>query len=233
MIGDIVASRRLGPDRRSEVQKRLLALLDRFNSAFADALAARIAVSSGDEFEGLIRPEFAANAIPDLIWTAENTFPGLDLRFGVGCGVIDTEITREAPSIDGPAFHRARMAIQLAAKKKLLGGVFAGFGAESDTVLNGIARVLSWQRRRWKPQQRRVANLLREGIRRSEVAPMLGISRQAVSLYARNVGWAAYAEGEAAWRTALARAVSSSVDSSVPAVTPRNASEPATIMKLQ
>lgn len=206
VIGDIVASRRLRGSGRRSVQQHLIAALKDLNRLAGGGLVAEFTITLGDEFEGVLRPDWAHSVIPDLIWTMERELPGVSIRYGIGMGAIDTKIVRNPLEMDGAAFHTARTAIELAAADEKMGGVFQGFGNGYDVVLNGLARVLHHHRAEWSPQQRRVANLLREGKRRHEAADILNLSRQAVSAYGRAADWEAYAEGEAAWRMALAEA---------------------------
>jgi len=207
-IGDIVASRRLKPEVRRRVQRTLTEKLKEENLVLGAALAADLTVTLGDEFEGVIGVAFAGDAIPDLIWRLEDALAAVTMRFGVGLGSIDTEFSRDPRMMDGSAFHNARAAIEVAASKRRLGGVFQGFGDAHDAVLNGLARVLYLQRSRWSPRQRQLVNLLRSGKRQNEAAEILGLTKQAVSASARAAGWQAYLEGETAWRIALATALS-------------------------
>jgi len=171
------------------------------NRKYRHAILARFVVTLGDEFQGLVTDPLI---IPDLLWDMHYKFQMRQLRVGVGLGLIDTPIGRNAINIDGPALHHARNAIDLAKKNKLLGGVFAGFGGSYDLAFNGFARLLQHHRSRLKRQQRRVIELLRQSLTQTAIAGELGVSRQAVSLYARAAGWEAYQEGENGWRALLA-----------------------------
>ena len=135
IIGDIVASRRFSPTCRRMVQEKFLALIHSLNREFTAALAAQFTVTSGDEFEGLLTSSSVPEVLPAIIWQVDQAFVELatynnddpiEVRTGVGLGTIDTAIGANPNVIDGPAFHAAREAIRLAAKKKSLGGVFAG-----------------------------------------------------------------------------------------------------------
>lgn len=207
IIGDIVASRKLPGPQRKRTQSALIEFLAGLNSCFHERMAADFTIIRGDEFEALIRPEGASDLIPEMIWTVTEQFPGVAFRFGIGLGTIDTEIGRDPRLVDGPAFHQARQAIQRAEEKHLLGGVFAGLGEDHDAILNGIARLLHYHRESWTKQQSRLVRLLRSDTRQINAAGHLGISRQAVSAYARKAGWEAYMEGETAWRKAIEAAV--------------------------
>jgi hypothetical protein len=224
IIGDIVASRRFSSTCRRLVQEKFLALLNSLNQEFSAALAAQFTVTSGDEFEGLLYSSSAPDVLPAIIWQVDQSFVELapynngdpiELRTGIGLGTIDTAIVGNPNVIDGPAFHAAREAVRLAAKKKSLGGVFAGFGEPHNTILNGLARVLHYQRARWSPQQHRLALLLHRGIRKTDAAIELSLSKQAVTSYAQSAGWQAYVEGESAWGKAIELSLSTSSDSNV------------------
>ena len=209
IIGDIVSSRDLVSSQRKATQKTLIQFLDNLNRTFRDSIVADFTVIRGDEFEALIRPAGASHLIPDVIWNVTEKFPGIAFRFGIGLGTIDTAIERDPRVADGSAFHNAREAIDRAKSDSLLGGVFSGFRADQDEILNGIARLLNYHRESWTHQQSRLAQLLRSNPRQSDAATNLGISKQAVSAYARDAGWKAYLEGETAWRKAIEAALDS------------------------
>jgi hypothetical protein len=181
--------------------------MERLNQTFARNLKAKFTITLGDEFEGLLSVKGAQDAIPDLIWTIEETFEDVDFRIGIGLGAIDTDLPEYASSVDGPAFHKGREAINFAAKKHQMGGVFRGYGDSHDQILNGLARVLHRHRHSWSAQQRRVASLLRTGLNQTDAAFAMGLSKQAISAYAGVADWEAYKEGENAWRKALEEAL--------------------------
>jgi SatD family (SatD) len=206
IIGDIVSSRKIAGPQRRRTQTALIEFLAGLNRIFHEALVADFTIVRGDEFEALLPPMGGSRVIPELVWDAAEKFQS-SFRFGIGLGTIETEIDRDPRLVDGSAFHNARQAIERAGKQDLLGGVFAGFGDQHDAILNGIARLLDHHRQTWTKQQRRLAELLRQDPLQINAASRLGISRQAVSAYARNAGWEAYVEGETAWRRAIEVAV--------------------------
>jgi len=203
----MVGSRSLTGSRRAAIQKAFSQLMGRLNAEFSFGLHGKFVIALGDEFEGLIQASAASQVIPNLIWRIEQLFSDPAIRLGFGFGGIDTPIEDNVSSLDGPAFHRAREAVEGAAKSRKMGGVFQGFGNKHDEVLNGIARILHLQRSRWSRQQRNVAVLLRQGLRQSEVARVMSRSRQAVSIDVRAAGWEAYVEGELAFTKALEGAI--------------------------
>jgi SatD family (SatD) len=200
VIGDMIASRSLAPSKRSRAQERFNALMDKLNDLYRDHLRAKFIITLGDEFQGLL---LTSEIIPSLIWTIERLFTARVLRLGFGYGEIYTSIKEYSINVDGPALHNARASIDTAKRKNLQGGVFTGFGPVLDPSLNGFARILHHQRTTWPARQREVVERLHEGRKGTEIATELGITKQAVSLYASLAGWEAYAEAEQGWRAIL------------------------------
>jgi SatD family (SatD) len=197
----MVRSRDLSRAERPEAQLSFSGFIAGLNRKYRKAMLAGFVVTLGDEFQGLLSD---ARVIPDLLWDLHYGFQLRALRVGVGFGTIDTPLSRNAINIDGPALHFAREAIEMAKKDKLMGGVFVGFGQTYDPAFNGFARLLHYHRSRLKRQQRRVIELLRQSLTQTAIAEKIGVSRQAVSLYAAAAGWEAYQEGEDGWRALLA-----------------------------
>lgn len=202
LIADMVKSRDVPRRQRPDVQLSFSEFVAALNHKYRRALVARFVITLGDEFQGLLSD---ALVLPDLLWDMHYKFDMRQLRVGIGLGTIDTPIGKNAINVDGPALHHARNAIDVAKKDKLLGGVFAGFGVTYDPAFNGFARLLQHHRARLKPQQRKVIDLLRQSLTQAAIADELGITRQAVSLYAGAAGWQAYREGEAGWRALLSQ----------------------------
>lgn len=196
----MVGSRTLSASQRARAQEEFTHLIETLNRLYRQHLRAKFVITLGDEFQGLVRnPEI----IPRLIWTIERRFTARKLRLGFGYGRIFTSIKEYAINVDGPALHRARSSIEYAKRRRLLGGVFQGFGPALDPALNGFARVLQHQRDKWPPRQREVVARLHDGRKGTEIAKELGITKQAVSRYASLAGWEAYREGEQGWTAVL------------------------------
>ena len=208
LIADMVKSRVLTRSQRPAVQHRFHELVVFLNKKYAKHILARFVITLGDEFQGLLR---SATPVPDLLWDIDCRFSDRRLRVGLGFGLLDTPLQKEALNIDGPALHFARAAIELAAEKRSYGGVFLGF-ADMDTVLNGIARILSFHRSRLTAQQLKIAELLRQGRSQSDVARELQIFQQAVSKQVIAFGWWPYTEAESAWRFLFERYVNPNLE---------------------
>lgn len=200
LIGDIIRSRRIELSDRYDLQERLHELIWRFNQDYTHALAARFIVTIGDEFQGLLNDP---TITPEIVWRVEELMPGINFRVGIGYGTLTTALRHDAIGMDGPVFHHARDAIREAHSKKLLGGVFHGFGEEEDLILNGYARLLWNHRKKWSDNQREVTTMARCGISQSEISEVLGITKQAVHERLRSAGWEAYKAGALGWTTVL------------------------------
>lgn len=199
LIGDMVQSRALSANDRAKAQREFAGLVKLLNQRFRKSTASKFVVTIGDEFQGLLH---TAEVIPELMWTVEADYAARQIRMGVGAGVLHTPIQSSALNIDGPVLHEARAAITFARDKRILGGVFKGFG-EHDAALTGYAQVLRFMRSNWTDRQREVVGLLREGLTQVEIADRLGVSKQAVSDHAVAAGGDAYRLGETGWRQAL------------------------------
>jgi hypothetical protein len=199
IIADMVRSRDLSRPQRRLLQQQFSNLITKLNQQYRKTIAAKFVITLGDEFQGILH---SAAVIPDLIWHLEQDFPRRELRVGIGFGTLDTPIQKYAINIDGPVLHAARAAIELAKKTKAMGGVFRGFN-DLDNILNGVARLLWFQRSRWTPAQRRIASLLRQGMSQVQVAKKLDIAKQVVSRQVLASGCIQYIAAENAWRMIL------------------------------
>lgn len=201
LIADMVRSREVPRGQRPKVQKRFQEFVAYLNKRYSRSVLSRFVITLGDEFQGLLS---SATPIPDLMWDIDQRFSDRRLRVGVGFGVLNTPVQKEAINMDGPALYFARAAIQTAAEKRAFGGVFLGFG-ELDPVMNGIARILWFHRSTLTRQQLRIVEIMRRGRTQSDAAEELGITRQAISKQVVSTGWSAYTEAESAWRILLER----------------------------
>jgi hypothetical protein len=200
LIGDVVRSRGLPGPQRRRVQVGLEELTAALNQRYRRAIAARFLITLGDEFQGVLKQ---ADVIPDLIWHIEASLANAEVRIGIGFGSLNPPFKPVALGMDGSAFHAARQGIELARKGKLQGGLFVGFGATDDLVLNGFARLLRHIRQGLSKAQAHTLTLLRQGRTQAQIAKELRISPQAVSQRAMGAGSEAYLEGEQGWAAAL------------------------------
>lgn len=147
---------------------------------------------------------FDLGVLPDLTWRLAVGLPEMRIWTGVGRGAIETELREEAVGMDGPAFHRARAALEEAKASRRHGGVFEGFG-DDDPVLGGLARLVDRLRADLTDAQVEAVDLARRGMTQRDVAERLGVTPQAVSQRLGAAGWDALREGEEALEALLRR----------------------------
>src|SRR3989304_4207698 len=81
LIADATASRELAPERRARLQRALRAALPDLNRRWRKALAARFAVTLGDELQCLLS---TAQPIWEIGHAVRSRFP--DVEWTVACG---------------------------------------------------------------------------------------------------------------------------------------------------
>src|SRR6266849_3252129 len=116
-IADATASRALAPPRRAQLQTDVRAALTELNRRFARALAARFAVTLGDELQCLL-----ATAAPvwEIAHHIRSRLSQVDWVVACGRGAISTPLAPTAPEMDGPCFHEARAAMERAKRQRLV-----------------------------------------------------------------------------------------------------------------
>lgn len=198
VIGDLRRSRAL--PARAAVQQRLETELAQVSRALADELSSAFVITLGDEFQGLLRrPEAAMPALSIL----EERLPDLPVRYAFGWGALATRLRPEAIGMDGPCFHAARDALELAKREQRWAAV-RGFGERHDAILNGMLRLLGEVRGRWTHTQAATVRAMRRAHTQREVAAQRGVSESTVSKALKGAMYDATIEAEAAVTALLA-----------------------------
>ncbi|HIV92796.1 MAG TPA: SatD family protein [Candidatus Eisenbergiella stercoravium] len=185
IIGDIRGSRSL--TQRREIQENLGTILQEINEGFEADIAAKFLITLGDEFQGLL---FDGRSLLKIIEKIKMSLYPVTFRFGIGMGRITTDIYPEmALGADGPAFYRARSAIELlkeneSKKKAVLSDLSFRFEEKNSTterLLNTVFTLLYSLEHTWTDRQREIitdqlfhqdgqkASALRLGITQSAV----------------------------------------------------------------
>src|SRR5438445_12712438 len=105
LIADAVASRTLAPRVRTKLQTDVRASLGDINRRWRRAIAAKFAVTRGDEIEGLLG---SAAAVWEIAHWIRLTFSEADLVIACWRGVMTTPLALTAPEVAGPCFLAAR-----------------------------------------------------------------------------------------------------------------------------
>src|SRR6266508_471377 len=134
LIADAVASRRLPGPARARLQARLRAALPTYAARWRRHLAARFAVTLGDEVQGLLT---GAEPVWEIAHRLRLDFPEVEWVIASGRGPLATPLPARAtaPELDGPCFHAARSALEAAKRDRLL-LTFGGFAAALEPFVH-------------------------------------------------------------------------------------------------
>lgn len=189
LTGDLVASRAMGPQDRAELQRNMLDMLRAMNRELGrDALAAPLTLTAGDEIQGLFRrSDRLVEAIQELTDRLFGVAAFPYVIFGAGRGHLTTDSIPPAPEqapnpalLDGPAFHRARAALE-AAQRKRIWASFQGFGTPEDEVLTALFALMGAVRSRWGAEQGATSYRVRRYTLQKDLAKVRGVSGSVVS----------------------------------------------------
>lgn len=198
LLADLVGSRRVAD--RAAVQRRMLEAVEALNARYADDLAAPLAVSRGDEVQGLFARRDAV--VPVIVELADVLHP-VEWCCGVGWGGLSTPLGAEVVRLDGPAFHGARVALERAQGDGRWLAV-EGIGSATGEVLESLFALMQALRRRWTDRQIEFIRAAR-GALQKDVAARFDVSPSTVSESLKAAGFGAVQEGEAAAAALLSR----------------------------
>lgn len=135
LMVDLKGSRDYEPERRNALQQYLVELTEILNLCFASGLERRLEFNGGDEIQGLFtRP---ADALLCLRLLRRAIFP-VPIHGGIGVGEWTVRTPeRDTFYQDGPVYHRAREAIELAKKERDYRALMIT-GRSKDMALNAV-----------------------------------------------------------------------------------------------
>jgi hypothetical protein len=115
VIFDLVGSRK--NVKRNELQLRLNNHIINFNNQYKSILAAPADVTLGDEWQVITHQPAKIYEIVEvfqrMFWVS-----GIELYAGMGIGKLSTSLNNNIRNLDGPCFHKARIAIEAAKNQK-------------------------------------------------------------------------------------------------------------------
>jgi DNA-binding CsgD family transcriptional regulator len=199
LFGDVVRSRR---DSRGSTAW-LRTLTAELTEAYApDERLAPFEFTQGDELQGLLSP--AADPMAAVLRGSLHA-AAIPMRWVIVRGAVDPG-HGPATQRSGPAFIAARERLAAASTRRERVAIVSG-DVETDSLLDGLAPLLGELLADLTDRQRVIARLLLvEGLRRSEAAERLGVSRATVSVAADRAHLRSIGELARVMRTLLARA---------------------------
>lgn len=180
LIGDLVDSRTAGD--RAALQRRLEGALAGVNRASAAHLLSPATVTLGDEYQAVYGD--AGSLFADL-WSVMRQVHPHRIRFSLGLGGLDTPVNRrQAIGMDGPAFHRARAAMEGPFKRSgrlfVVTGPGDGLEGGAPAWINAALALISSDIQGWQPTRHLVFERHLRGADAKEIAAEAGISPAAV-----------------------------------------------------
>lgn len=185
IIGDIIDSK--GIKERNEIQIKLNKLLDNINTDYKKYIVSKWTITLGDEFQVLLKPNLEVFKMLDYI--SYKMYP-VKIRFGIGLGEILTDINyKKSIGSDGPAYWRARQAIELIHENDNYGNSKISFNSEGedDDLINNLIHYTDWMKENWTTTQMQILDtLLKKDIysydfKQKDLAKDIGISESAMS----------------------------------------------------
>jgi len=145
IIADVRGSKKMATNERYEGQLFLKSAIVQVNEKYADVIIAPVMITRGDEFQGVVKN--MASAVKIMLEFERLLFP-LNLRYGLGKGTIHKMGSTISIEMDGPAFHKANEAVNLAKKKKLFINCITDDNGV-DILLNNIFLLMFAIKSRW------------------------------------------------------------------------------------
>jgi hypothetical protein len=185
VIGDIRDSRKI--ENRSEAQKKLQRVLLSVNEKYTEDIASKFTITLGDEFQGLFH---SGHRVLQVISEIERALYPKKIRFGIGIGVITTDIDPErALGADGPGYYMARNAVDfLKENENRKQAALADIRLEADgdndecvAMLNSVLSLMCAIKDSWSERQREIIWDMAEHMdNQTDVAARLGIRQPTV-----------------------------------------------------
>lgn len=199
LIADVIGSRQRSDRQRAALQRELQTTAREFNTRYRKHLAARFAVTLGDELQALFR-----NAGP--VWEVSHALrarvPDAEWIVACGRGTLSTPLVpgASAPELDGPCFHKARSALEEA---KSCGLVLALAGFHPAAA--GCAHYYAALYRGWTARQRALATAQRAhpDARLEELSRLLRVGPSAISHLRRRMAWPLVAAGDKVFQSLI------------------------------
>ena len=176
IIADVSGSKQLSGRSRYQTQLFLKSAIVQINEEFRDHIEAPFTITKGDEFQGLLTDLRSAF---EMVLALEKLIFPVKLRFGLGTGNIYRMGGKLPIEMDGPAFHRANAALNMAKKKKIC--YCLNTDDESlDLLTNTIFQLMNAIKKRWNERLYRLFFFFFDLGTYREVSAIENITPQAV-----------------------------------------------------
>jgi predicted DNA-binding protein YlxM (UPF0122 family) len=176
IIGDIIGSKEIS--NRKSIQKLFADVLQEPSKIYTKTIISPLTLTIGDEFQAVLSN---AENLFQMMAFIEHKMRKISLRYGLGIGEIDTEINRQsAIGMDGPAFHFARQAVEIARKEEKI----YHFKCKNKSAEDRINILMNWldlYLKKWTDQKKEILYYQQKKMTQKEIARQMGMTQPAVS----------------------------------------------------
>ncbi len=183
LIGDISGSKRLNGMDRYQTQLFVKSAVVQINEQYRNSIEAPVTITKGDEFQGLLKSPGEAY---EMIQTLERMVFPIRIHYGLGVGNIYRMGGVLPIEMDGPAFHRANRAMNLAKKRRAGTWIISGDG-KTDQLVNTIFSLVTAIRSRWNERHYKLYWSYQDLGTYREVAEQENVTPQAICDVLKNI----------------------------------------------
>lgn len=183
IIGDISRSKELTGQSRYQTQLFLKSAIVQINEQYREFLQAPMTITKGDEFQGLVSNPSRGY---EIIQALERMVFPIRIRYGLGMGIIYRMGGVLPIEMDGPAFHKANQALELAKKKKI--DIWLVSGNEViDNLVNTVFMLITAIKSRWNERHYKLFWSYQDLGTYREVAAQENVTPQAICDILKNI----------------------------------------------
>lgn len=176
IIADIKGSKKMEERERYEWQLFLKSAIVQVNENWADSIEVKFMITKGDEFQGVVHD---IPNVHSIMIEFERLLNPLKMRFGIGIGRIQKMGANIPIEMDGPAFHRANMALNNT-KKQRCAVQFQSSNEQLDNYINTLYSLICAIKKDWKTLNINRYWKYKELGTYEKVANIEGVSAQAI-----------------------------------------------------
>lgn len=147
IVADIKDSKKMEERERHEWQLFLRSAIVQVNENWQDSIEAKFMITKGDEFQGVVHK---IPNVQSIMIEFERLLTPLKLRFGIGIGRIQKMGANIPIEMDGPAFHRANLALNNT-KKQRCSIQLQSTDPQVDKYINTLYSLICAIKKDWKP----------------------------------------------------------------------------------
>ncbi|MHA2073079.1 MAG: SatD family protein [Candidatus Hodarchaeales archaeon] len=179
---DLIHSKDLSD--RFKIQENLKDAVNIVNSKYSREILCPFIIIWGDSFQGALKSLKGFYSILEML---EDNIPA-KFRCGIGIGAISTKISSTTLEMDGPAFHKAKIALEMA-EKNGWSIIIQSENEHFDDMVNTILILLYNIKKRWTKRQKKIIQLRKKGWTYKEIGTNVDIKPQTVHKILKAAEW--------------------------------------------